>query len=258
MSGKEIANVAGGAVVAGEVPEWLKQGPARGNEQVEATDVTLPRIGIIQAISPQLKKNEAKYIAGSEQGVLFNTLTNDLYPEGITFIPVLFRKEWVAFKDREKGGGFKGAWPFKEEVRARTEVEAMEDAADIELLESHSHIGYLVKSDGNLEQCVIACTKSALKFSRKINSLVTLAGVDRFAKAYLIKGIDATGPKGDYYTYDANTLGFVSQPVYKQAEAMYEFLKDKNIATNHEGSEEDLAAGGNKGKTYDAEQEKEF
>lgn len=238
------------------LPEWLQKG-SRGSEEVEATDITLPRVGIIQALSPQLKKNDPKYIQGCEQGVLFNTLTSELYPDGISFVPVLFRKEWIAFKDREKGGGFRGAWPFKEEVRARTEVEAMEDAADVELLESHSHIGYLIKGDGELEQCVVACTKSALKFSRKLNSLATLAGVDRFAKAYEVRGVEASGPKGDYFTYDCKPKGYVSQAIYKEAEAMYEFLKDKTVATNYDNSEEDHAGAG-KGAGYDAETEKEF
>lgn len=255
---KEIANVQNTALLAADqVPEWLQKGSNRGSEQVESTDVVLPRIGIIQALSPQIKKNDPKYIAGSEQGMLWNTLTSELYgEEGIIFVPILFRKEWIAFKDREKGGGFKGAWPFNEEVKARTEVEQMEDAADIEVLESHSHIGFIVKSDGTLEQAIIACTKSAIKFSRKINSLVTMSGMDRFAKAYRVTAVETSGPKGDYYTYDVKPMGFVTQDTYKEAETLYEFLKDRAVTTNHDLDGEDAAKGtaGN----YDAAQEREF
>lgn len=235
------------------LPEWLQKG-SRGSEEVEATDITLPRIGIIQALSPQLKKTDPKYIAGCEQGQLFNTLTSEIYAEGVTFVPVLFRKEWIAFADREKGGGFRGAWPFKDEVRARTEVEQMDDAADIEVMESHSHIGYMVKPDGTTEQCVIACTKSAIKFSRKINSLVTMAGVDRFAKAYTVLGVPAKSAKGEYFTYDVKPLGYVNQAMYKEAESMYEFLKDRTVSTNYDAPDEDQAGG----STYNADDEKEF
>jgi len=241
---------------ADQLPEWLKKGDARGNEQVDSNDIMLPRIGIIQAISPQLKKNDPKYIAGAEQGRLYNTLTDELYgDEGILFVPVLFRKEWIAFKDREKGGGFKGAWPFSEEVRARTEIEAMEDGDDVELMESHSHIGFVVKPDGGLDQAIIACTKSAIKFSRKLNSLVTMSGVDRFAKAYTVSTVEASSAKGDYYTYDARPAGFVNQGTYKEAETLYEFLKDKAVTTNHEPDAEET---GQKGQKYSAEEEKEF
>ncbi len=253
---KEIANVQNTALLAADqVPEWLQKGSNRGSEQVESTDIVLPRIGIIQALSPQIKKSDPKYIAGAEQGMLWNTLTSELYgDEGVIFVPVLFRKEWIAFVDREKGGGFKGAWPFSEEVKARTEVEQMENAADIEVLESHSHIGFIVKTDGTLEQAIIACTKSAIKFSRKINSLVTMSGMDRFAKAYRVNAIETSGPKGDYFTYDVKPMGFVSQDTYKEAEALYEFLKDKAVTTNHEQE----AEGGEGGKQYNAAEEKEF
>jgi hypothetical protein len=221
--------------VVAEVPEWLKKGN-RGSEEVESNDIILPRIDVIQAISPQIKKNDPKLIAGAEAGMLFNTLTSELYPaKGITFVPVLFRKEWVAFKDRKKGGGFKGAWPFKQEAEAKAAVAAMEDADDIELLESHNHIGFVLKADGTKEQAVISCTKSKIKFSRKLNSLVTLAGADRFAKAYVVMPVEATNQSGDdYYTFDAKTLGYVSKEIYEEAEAAYEILKDRNVSTNHD------------------------
>ena len=239
---------------AAGLPDWLKAKGNRGSEEVSAADIVLPRIGIIQAISPQLKKNDPAYIQGAEQGQLYNTLTSELYDgEGLIFVPVLFRKEWVAFKDREKGGGFKGAWPFVEEVTARTAIEQMEDAADIELLESHSHIGYIVKPDGSLEQAIIACTKSAIKFSRKINSLVTMAGVDRFAKAYRISTIEASSAKGDYWTFDVKPMGYVTKGVYSEAEAMYEMLKDRKVGTNYAEDDADSTQ-----SSYKAEDEKDF
>lgn len=251
----EIATNNSALATGNDIPEWLKKGEARGNENVESNDIILPRVSVIQALSPQLKKNDPKRIEGAEMGRLFNTLTNEMYGEdGIIFVPVLFRKEWIAFGDREKGGGFKGAWPFSEELKARTEVEQMENPQDIELMESHSHVGFILKDDGTLEQAIIACTKSAIKFSRKLNSLVTMSAVDRWAKAYRVSAIEVSGPKGEYYTFDAKPVGFVSQATYQEGENLYNFLKDKAVTTNHEPAEE--GAGGGKG--YTAEDEKDF
>lgn len=239
-------------MASSDLPEWLKKGGNRGSEEVSSNDIVLPRIGVLQALSPQIKKSDPKYIPGAEQGLLWNTLTNELYLEGTLFIGVKFVKEWIAFVDRDKGGGFRGAWPFKDEMKARAEVDAMEDAQDIELMESHSHIGFLLKPNGDLEQAVIACTKSAIKFSRKFNALVVQGGVDRFAKAYKIFAIETSSAKGDYYTFDVSAAGYVSQEVYKQAETMYEQLKDKTVSTNH-SDDEGLA-----GKSNSAAEEREF
>lgn len=235
MAKTEIATVQNSALIAeSAMPEWLAKGN-RGSEEVDSNDLVLPRIGVLQALSPQIKKSDPKFIQGAEQGKVWNTLTGELYgDDGIIFVPVLFRKEWVAFKDRNKGGGFKGSWPYAEAANAEKAVNAMEDAADIELMESHSHIGYVVKGDGSLEQAIISCTKSAIKFSRKLNSLVTMAGVDRFAKAYSVYAIEVSGPKGDYYSFDAKPMGFVTKEVYKEAEDMYMTMKDKKIGTNYD------------------------
>ena len=39
----------------------------------------IPFIGIIQALSPQLQKDDPLYIKGAEQGDIFNTVTQEIY-----------------------------------------------------------------------------------------------------------------------------------------------------------------------------------
>ena len=42
-------------------------------------DITIPRVDVLQALSPQRKKTNAEYIEGAEEGMLFNTVTKQLY-----------------------------------------------------------------------------------------------------------------------------------------------------------------------------------
>ncbi|QRE00554.1 hypothetical protein [Burkholderia phage BCSR129] len=250
-----VAATVGGIAIASEVPEWLQKGN-RGSENVEATDLILPRLGQIQALSPQIKKSDAAYIEGAEQGQLFNNLTNEVYGETIVFIPVIYRKEWVIFKDRKAGGGFFGAHPTEKE--ALEAIAQLPDADKLEAIESHNHIGYVITADGKRQQIVFTCTKSKIKASRKLNSLVTMAGVDRFAKAYEIKSFEDKNTAGDaYWNVDVKALGFLPELLYKEMSDQYEILKTLTIKVQHE-DEAAVSEGSNRARRPNAVDEKEF
>lgn len=246
----EVANVNAGAIALASVaPAWLKKGN-RGSENVEASDLILPRLGQIQALSPQIKKSDPAYIENAEQGMLFNNITGELLGTSITFIPVLFRKEWVVFKDRKKGGGFFGA--FESDALAQEFIKTADNNDGMESIESHNHIGYIVMPSGERQQLVVTCTKSKIKASRLLNSQITMAGVDRFAKAYEIKSVEAQNNAGeDFWNYAIKPLGFVSEEVYNEMAENYEKLK--NIAIKTDYSDQTPGKGGSS-----AADEKEF
>jgi hypothetical protein len=87
-----------------QVPDYVTQG-AVGTEEVEREDLTLPRIGIAQSLSPQRKKTDARYIPGLDEGQLFNTVTRQIYGEKVQLIPLFFFKQQMKFKDIDEGGG---------------------------------------------------------------------------------------------------------------------------------------------------------
>ncbi len=65
-----------------EIPEYLRRAPgqgAAGFDEVEQGDLTLPRLALCQALTPQRDETEAKYIEGLEEGHYFNTLTGENY-----------------------------------------------------------------------------------------------------------------------------------------------------------------------------------
>jgi hypothetical protein len=91
-----------------EVPEYLKRAPgqgAAGFEEVEQGDLTLPRLGLCQALSPQRDETDPKYIEGLNEGEYFNTLTGESYGGTIQIVPLLFFKNKIAFRDKNAGGG---------------------------------------------------------------------------------------------------------------------------------------------------------
>lgn len=206
------------ATFSDERPSWATES-ARGSEDVGMNDIILPRLDVLQAISPQVKKKDPKYIEGAEQGQIFNTVSGEIYGDSLTFIPIKFQREFIIWQDRDSGGGFKGAFPTADE--AEEALSQIENPDLHEIVETHVHYVFIVTDTGRLEEAVLSLAKSKRKTSRKLNTLVQMAGVDRFARAYKLMATEASGAKGEYWTFDVSPLGYVQKEQFEKAEGVY-------------------------------------
>ena len=237
MTAKNVANKG-----ETEVAMFSDEKPAhvtdhgRGSEGVSSDDMSLPRLSIIQDLSPQRKKNEDAYIDGAEEGMIFNTANNKLFSGGnVIVVPCFFRAEYVVWKDRKKGGGFGGA--FGTEEQAEQWISEQEDAPDWGVSYTHQHFCNMIFPDHteetpHVEDVVISMSRSQLKPSRKWNTMIQSAGGDRFARAYKLVVIQDKSPKGEFYNWSVKQLGYISTSLFKRAEATYEAVKSghKDVA----------------------------
>lgn len=221
--GKEVAvKKDADMVLSEERPEWMRpteDAPSRGSEDVERTDLVIPRVEIVQALSPCLKKSDAAYIEGAEQGMLYNSVTRELYGRMVMFIPIVFHKEFLLWKKRTEGGGFRGAYSTIPE--AREALAALEeDAEDFDIVETPQNFGYIATRQG-LQEAVVSMPKSKQKVSRQWNSMIRLNGGDRWSRAYMLSTVEDSSDKGDYWNLSVAPSGYVPEDVYKRAEALY-------------------------------------
>lgn len=219
-----------------QVPDYIKQNQSRGSEKVETGDIQYPRIDIIQDLSPQHKESKPEYIPGAKVGMLFNTLTGDLYPEGITVVPVWYDKQHLVWKDQDKGGGLQGVF----DNAADAEAKAAEDP-DFEAVETPTHLVMLVDDDGRfLMEATIPMSKSKMKINRQWNSLIRLAGGDRFSRTYRVTTVeDSNASNQEYLNYKIGVEGFPSEEVYHAAEALYEAVSSGAIKATASYADQD-------------------
>lgn len=231
-----------GLQVSQERPAYLDPDSRRGSEDVGIDDITLPRIEVLQALSPQIKKSDPKYIEGAEQGIIFNTVSGELYGDAIVFIPIVFRKEWIVWQTRDAGGGFVSSHSSEEEAMAA--YDSLDKPEDHEVNLHAVNFVYILRDNGALEEAVFSWSRSKLKVSRKLNALVQMNPGDRFSKAYRLKAIEEKGKKGEYYSYDIKPLGYVAEADYRRAEKLFTAIK---------AGERKVAYGTNEGDVEDPE-----
>ena len=81
------------------VPEYIKSGNAEGLENVEPSDIVLPRIKLMQPLSPEVTSNLHK------AGEIINSLSGLKYELPIEFIPIMHKKTRMFWQDRDEGNG---------------------------------------------------------------------------------------------------------------------------------------------------------
>ena len=76
-----------------ELMEAFEADSGSGFEGVTTDDLQIPFIRLIQALSPQVDKNDSNFIAGSGAGDIFNTVTKQHWDgdEGLIVLPSYFQ-----------------------------------------------------------------------------------------------------------------------------------------------------------------------
>jgi len=250
----EVAVVTQGPIVLAEArPDYLPvvvQGQGgRGSEGVTVQDLVIPRLDIVQALSPYRKRGDAKYVEGCVEGDMINSLTLENYGDAVVVVPVIFKKDWLVWKSRKDlqgkptTGGFFGAYPTAMLAEERAHEERKADLqAVIEVIDTPQNFCFVITPDGMVQEIVVSMARSKAKVARKWNSLVRLNDGDRFSRAYKISSLIEKGKSGDdYYNFDVATVGYPSKGVYERAEKLYTDISKGavNVAAHAEDDEQE-------------------
>ncbi len=112
MTKKALAKVAKSDIVGQAVYDDLDFGP---EDEVEAHELSIPFFSILQSNSPEV---EEQTIEGAKPGMIFNTVTKELYENGIYVLPVKKDYKFVQWVPRLRGGGFVNSHDPKGELVA--------------------------------------------------------------------------------------------------------------------------------------------
>lgn len=111
MAKTDIAEVKNTAIANVTDMEAFAGFEGAGAEEVTARDRRIPRIAILEPLSPQLKKNHEKAITGARAGDIVDTGVGEVIggeENPILFLPVKFVKEYLEWAPRDGGKGLQG------------------------------------------------------------------------------------------------------------------------------------------------------
>ena len=222
-----------------ELAAMLDQDVGAGNENLTTSDIAIPYIGILQALSPQCTKGAPEFIKGAEPGFFFQNVNLIVWnPEEapLMVVPCAFDRvvnEWVP---RDSGGGLVGVHsvntPLLREARPNDKgIPTLPNGNN--LIDTATHyVLYLSLVSGKFEPAVISMKSTALKKSRLWNSLLTqqtIPNSDKPAPRWLYQWEFRTAleTKNDnrWFNFEIARGPLVDKETYMAAKKMYEAWK---------------------------------
>jgi hypothetical protein len=169
-----------GALATADVNSLVLQDAGAGLEGMTAQDLQIPRISILQANSPQVKKSDGKYVKGAEEGDFFDNVANAVYAKGdagFLFIPVARRRANIEWIPKDAGGGFIADHGANDAILSqctKDEKNRMMLKNGHEIVTTQEYYIVALDADGkNPKQAVISMAKTQLKKARKLNTVLS-------------------------------------------------------------------------------------
>lgn len=208
-----------------KVPAHLSGGGTRGNEEVSADHLTIPRVKLLQKMSDEVDKHHDNYVEGAEVGDFMNTLDGTLFKGEMLVINLKFKDEHVVWRQRDAGGGLLGS--FGSVTLAEAAISEQEKPDEYDISQTHTHM-LLVLDEKTGEVAsnpvLMDFASSKLRVSKNWNSQILDKGnYDRFAGVWKLKSKQVANRAGaTYMNLEASFHGWASEDIYKVAEEAFE------------------------------------
>lgn len=163
-----------------------------------------------------IQKNVIDQHPDAKVGDILNTVSKEIYPgtEGILFVPIYFKQDFVEWKLQEAGGGFVATFGYDEGkallakcIRNAQNRAILPGNGDTELADTRTHFGLQIHSDGSMTGAMISMTRTQIKKSEMwldmINRQVSIDGklmrLPSFANVYRVS--TKQDPAKDKFTW---------------------------------------------------------
>lgn len=207
-----------------ELPAHLANAGSMGNENVSTSDLQIPRLNVLQALSPQVEE-----LDGAKAGLIHNSITDELYEE-LYVVNVYYDKEYTIFKKRDLGTEFLGNHPTMEAAQAHLTSERPGRESDYNIIETGRHALIALDMQGNkVGPAELLCSGSKMFFSKRWNTDIATRCSDkpRFAAVWKLSPVKQKNDKGSWYNLKADFVNWCPEDLANEAQDLYLAIKAK-------------------------------
>jgi hypothetical protein len=232
---------------AGLPANMFEDDAAKGLGAIGQEDLALPFLKILGQLSPEVNKRDGKYVEGAEPGMIFNSVSGELYDgvKGIDVVPCFYKLEYIEWKDRGEGPGAPVAiYDSSSDIMSKTKPDAnykdrLPNGNYIEKTASH----FVIVTGDSPSTALISMKSTQLKISRKWNSMMSgikMKGANgmftpaSFSHIYKLKTTQMSNDKGTWFGWEVSKVGPVTDKgLYDQAKGFSENISKGSVKAKH-------------------------
>jgi hypothetical protein len=237
---------------AGAVATTMFEADANaGSQNISQEDLALPFLKVLGQLSPEINTRDAKYIKGTQPGMILNTVTGEYYDgeKGIQVLPVFYKRQYIEWQDR---GESMGAPVAIHEVNSDLLSKVTRDKSNKDRLPNGNYLEntashFVVLLGKTPTTALISMKATQLKVSRKWNSImmgIKMQGKNglftppTYSHIYKLKTVQMSNDKGTWFGWDVSKVGPIEdKSVYGIAKNFAERVSKGEIKAKH-GTEE--------------------
>jgi hypothetical protein len=199
-------------------------------------EMQMPFLRIAQAMSPEIKKSDAKFIEGCGQGDIFNNLTHEFWDKGVEIVPCYVQTKYTEWVSLDDGGGFIGEIDPKDPVLTQTTREGATETLPNgnEVVKADNYVVLVKSNDGNWAPAVLDMKSTALKISRRWKTQINLQTITHpktkqiakcpiFGNIWKMITVEETNKNNQtYFNYSVSKVGLIEDGnLFNQAKTLH-------------------------------------
>jgi hypothetical protein len=247
------------------IPAHLQQYAKGKIGNIDSTDRVIPRVKLIQAISPELQDFDT-----AKAGQFWHSVAQENLGPSLKAVPIVIRKSYVLWAPRNDDRGILARamdgvrWePANAEFRVKPKgspTEVVYKTADTVAKSGLAEFGTSIPGDPNsapaasltynmlwyfidfpeLSPSVIINTRSSIKPMQQLLSRIDSKPVPHFCQVYDITSVQQKGAEGPYFNFAYAGAGFTTAEQAKVTEELYKTFSEGGWVANDEAEEEQV------------------
>jgi hypothetical protein len=238
------------------VPSWMEGYAGAGTEDVGADAIEIPRIKLLQALSPELEEYED---LGLRPGEWWHNVAEQTLGREVKFIPCYVTRSYILFKPRESGGGILARsndgvhWDnpdaeFEIQLKDGTQVtwstEKDVPSSGLTMWGSSNpkdpqsqpaatamiNVVCMLPNDLGLSPCVLSFQRSGFKIGKRFVGQLKISRIPSFGRLFNLFSQKVDGPSGPYLEPRTRAIGLVEdQDLFENCRQAYELFKQRGV-----------------------------
>lgn len=206
------------------------------HDELDKDSYAIPRIALVEKLSPELEEDKPEYIPEAKPGMLVNKVMGEVYPGNILVLPVLRRRVYLEWTPRAQGGGFvaehnvaDGAELMKSTQRSEKNVDILPSGTEL-----HNVLEFYVLASGDKgvtwEPAIISMSRTRMAEGKKWNMRIDSFSrngtkITPLAQVYELGTAKRDNPEGVSYVFKVGAAQFLPEVVADDA-AVFQQGKD--------------------------------